>query len=90
MTGRVTLRGMARWTDKGGSDRTVQRFFKTAMNWGTLPWMLLRHHLLDPDEVILTAGDHVVVTKAGKQTSGFDRFFSSLYGKAVPGLCCLS
>jgi len=36
------------------------------------------------------SGDHVVVTKAGKMTAGFDRFFSSLYGKMVPGLCFLS
>jgi len=28
----------------------------------------------------------VVVTKAGKHTHGLDRFFSSLYGKPVPGL----
>ena len=90
MTGRITMRGIARWTDKGGSYRTVQRFFNTAMNWGTLQWVLLRHHLLDPDDVILTAGDHVVVTKSGKQTYGLDRFFSSLYGKTVPGLCFLS
>jgi putative transposase len=27
-----------------------------------------------------------VVTKAGKTTHGLDRFFSSLYGKPVPGL----
>jgi hypothetical protein len=27
-----------------------------------------------------------VVTKSGKKTSGLDRFFSSLYGKLVPGL----
>ena len=34
----------------------------------------------------------MVVTKAGKQTHGLDRFFSSLYGQAVPGLSflCLS
>jgi putative transposase len=31
-----------------------------------------------------------VVTKSGKTTYGLDRFFSSLYGKAVPGLCFLS
>jgi putative transposase len=36
------------------------------------------------------SGDHVVVTKAGKTTYGLDRFFSSLSGKAVPGLCFLS
>ena len=35
-------------------------------------------------------GDHVVVTKSGKTTYGLDRFFSSLYGKVVPGLCFLS
>ena len=32
----------------------------------------------------------MVVTKAGKKTYGLDRFFSSLYGKTVPGLCFLS
>ena len=29
MTGRVTMLGISRWTDKGGSYRTVQRFFQT-------------------------------------------------------------
>ncbi len=29
MPDRVTMLGMSRWTDKGGSYRTVQRFFKT-------------------------------------------------------------
>jgi DDE superfamily endonuclease len=70
MMGRITMRGMARWTDKGGSYRTVQRLFHTALNWGTWPWVLLRHHLLAPDAVILTAGDHVVVTKSGQPTDG--------------------
>lgn len=31
----------------------------------------------------------MVVTKSGKTTYGLERFFSSLYGKAVPGLCFL-
>ena len=34
----------------------------------------------------MVAGDEVIVTKAGKTTHGVDRFFSSLYGKPVPGL----
>ena len=42
------------------------------------------------DDVILMGGDDVVVTKSGKQTYGLDRFFSSLYGKRVPGLDFLS
>ncbi len=46
--------------------------------------------LLAAEGVVLLAGDEVVVTKSGKKTHGLDRFFSSLYGKAVPGLCFLS
>ena len=90
MSGRVTMCGISRWAGQGGSYRTVQRFFNTVLNWGQLQWLLIRTHLLDADEVLLVSGDHVVVTKAGKQTHGLDRFFSSLYGRVVPGLCFLS
>ena len=78
MTGRVTMRGMARWAGPGGRDRTGQRFCKTSLSWGMLQWMVIRHHLLDQDDVIVMAGDDVVVTKSGKQTQGSGRFFSSL------------
>jgi putative transposase len=90
MSGRVTMRGLSRWSGKGGSYRTIQRFFTTPLNWCHLQWLLIRQHLLDADEVVVMSGDYVVVTKAGKTTYGLDRFFSSLYGKAVPGLCFLS
>jgi putative transposase len=90
MTGRVTMRGIARWAGPGGSYRTVQRLFTTSLNWGKLQWLLIRHHLLDQDDVILMGGDEVVVTKSGKMTYGLDRFFASLYGKTVPGLGFLS
>jgi hypothetical protein len=90
MSGRVTMRGLSRWAGKGGSYRTIQRFFNASLNWCHLNWLLIRHHVLDTDDVVVMSGDHVVVTKAGKMTSGLDRFFSSLYGKTVPGLCFLS
>ena len=90
MSGRVTMRGLSRWSDKGGSYRTLQRFFTTSLNWCHLQWLLIRQHLLDAAEVVVMSGDYVVVTKSGKTTYGLDRFFSSLYGKAVPGLCFLS
>lgn len=86
MTGRVTMLGLSRWTGKGGSYRTVQRFFSTVIPWATLFWLFFRQHVYSPDDVYLLAGDEVVVSKAGKYTSGLDRFFSSLYGKPIPGL----
>src|SRR5215510_16046372 len=85
MTGRVTMRGLSRWSGTGGSYRTIQRFFTTRLDWCHLQWLLIRQHLLDADEGVVMSGDYVVVTKAGKTTYGLDRFFSSLYGKAVPG-----
>ena len=90
ISGRVTMKGLSRWSSKGGSYRTIQRLFHTPLNWLQLNWILIRHHLWDADDVALMSGDHVVVTKSGKTTHGLDRFFSSLYGKAVPGLCFLS
>jgi len=90
MTGRVTMLGLSRWTEKGGSYRTIQRFFNTTIKWARVNWFFIRHHLLDPTDTILIAGDESVVTKAGKKTYGLDRFFSSLYGKPVPGLSFFS
>lgn len=86
MTGRVTMLGISRWTEKGGSYRNVQRFFHTAIPWATLFWLFFQRHLLQEDDIYLLAGDECVVSKAGKETYGLDRFFSSVYGKCVPGL----
>lgn len=86
MTGRVTMLGISRWSEKGGSYRTVQRFFAKRLPWASLSWLFIRHHLLHPEHEYLLAGDETVVTKAGKQTYGIDRFFSSIYTRPVPGL----
>jgi len=86
MTGRVTMLGLARWAGKGGSYRTIQRFFAQALPWAILFWVFFRQHVYRPNDVYLLVGDEVVATKAGQLTHGLDRFFSSLYGKPVPGL----
>ena len=90
MTGRVTMLGISRWTEKGGSYRTVQRFFYTVVPWATAFWLFFEHQLLEPEATYILAGDESVVTKSGKKTHGIDRFFSSLYGKPVPGLAFFS
>ena len=86
MTGRVTMLGLSRWAGKGGSYRTVQRFFATVIPWGILFWVFFRQHIYRTNDVYLLVGDEVVATKAGQHTHGLDRFFASLYGKPVPGL----
>ena len=51
MTGRVTMLGLARWAGKGGSYRTVQRLFATAIPWAQVLWLFFRQHLFQPDDV---------------------------------------
>lgn len=86
MTGRVTMLGLSRWSDKGGSYRTVQRFFQTTIPWAEVMWSFFCAHLQQADDVYVLAGDECVVTKSGKLTHGLDRFFSSLLGKPVPSV----
>jgi putative transposase len=86
MTGRVTMLGISRWAEKGGSYRTVQRFFGKTLPWASMSWFFVRQHLLRSEHEYVLAGDETIVTKAGQQSFGLDRFFSSIYGKAVPGL----
>lgn len=86
MTGRVTMLGISRWSEKGGSYRSVQRFYATIIPWAQVFWTFFRAHLFDQQDTYLLAGDESVVTKAGKHTHGLDYFFSNLQQRAVPGL----
>ena len=87
MTGRVSMLNLSRWTSEGGSYRTIQRFFNTVIPWGTvLLGVFFRTYLLDPESPYILAGDETVVSKSGQSTYGLSRFFSSVYGKTLPGL----
>ena len=35
-SGRLTMLGQSRWTEKGGSYRAIQRFYHSALPWGTI------------------------------------------------------
>lgn len=86
LSGRVTMLGLSRWTEAGGSYRTVQRWFYTVIPWAQVYWLFFRQHLFRAADVYVLAGDEVVVTKAGYHTYGLDRFFSGLLQKSVPGI----
>jgi putative transposase len=92
MTGRVTRLGLSRWTEKGGRDRTIQRLFNTEIPWEKVRWFLVRSPLCRIPDTILLVGDEVVPPKSGKKTQGLGRFFSSIQGQPIPGVChlCLS
>jgi len=84
--GRMTMLSISRWTGEGGSYRSVQRFFNTIIDWKKVQWSLIRQYFQNSLDIFILAGDETVVTKSGKKTFGIDRFFSSLFGKPVPGI----
>jgi putative transposase len=86
MTGRVTMLGLSRWTGKGGSYRSVQRFFNASLPWAQIFVKFFEQHLYRPTGEYFLVGDESVVTKSGKQTHGLDYFFSGLLSKTVKGI----
>ena len=86
MTGRVTMLGISRWTDKGGSYRTIQRLYHARLPWADMLWSFFQKWLWDPKDEYILAGDEVVCGKAGQETYGLDRFFSSLQQRPIAGL----
>ena len=89
MTGRVTMLGISRWTEQGGSYRTIQRFFNSPISWCKLNWFVICHLISGKGDIII-AGDETVVSKSGKKTFGLDRFFSSIFNRPISGIAFFS
>ncbi len=86
MTGRITMLNISRWAGKGGSYRTIQRFFTKKILWDSLNWAVVKILLKKSIGAILIAGDATTVTKSGKETFGLGKFFSSIYSRAIPAI----
>lgn len=84
--GRITMLEISRWTEAGGSYRTIQRLYHTPLLWLQIQWVFFTSQLQKPGHEYLAAGDEVVFGKAGKETYGLGRFFSSLQNRVIPGL----
>jgi hypothetical protein len=84
--GRITMLEISRWTEAGGSYRTIQRLYHTPMLWLQIQWIFFLSQLQKTNQEYIAAGDEVVFGKAGKETYGLGRFFSSLQNRVIPGL----
>ena len=86
MTGRVTMKGISRWSEEGGSYRTVNRFFATDLPWLNLLVKFVQTQIFDASHEYILAGDATTVTKSGSTTHGIGRFFSGVLGCVVKSL----
>lgn len=85
MTGRVSMLNLSRWTSKGGSYRTIQRFFNTVLPWSRISWIFFRTYLLDTESPYILAGDETVVSKSGDATYGPTAFLLICVWEKCPG-----
>ena len=90
MTGRVTMLGLSRWSGKGGSYRTMQRFFNTIIPWSEVFIKFFEAHHFRPESEYILVGDESTVTKSGKATFGLDYFFSGVLNKVVKSIAIFS
>jgi len=84
--GRITMLEISRWTEAGGSYRTIQRLYHRRLLWLQIQWIFFTSQMQKADHEYIAAGDEVVFGKAGKETYGIGRFFSSLQNRVIPGL----
>src|SRR6266498_4804864 len=84
--GRITMLELSRWTEQGGSYRTIQRLYHRSLLWLQIQWIFFTSRFQVSDREYLLAGDEVVFGKAGKETYGLGRFFSSLQDRVIAGL----
>jgi putative transposase len=84
--GRITMLEISRWTETGGSYRTIQRLYHCSLRWLQIQWLFFTCRLQQPGHEYITAGDEVVFGKAGTETYGIGRFFSSLQNRVIPSL----
>ena len=54
-SGRITMLGISRWTEKGGSYRTVQRFYHSALSWKSMLWLFFQKCFLQPEDEYIIA-----------------------------------
>ena len=83
--GRITMLGLSRWTEKGGSYRTIQRLYGSVLSWKAIQWLFFKKRFLKAEDEYFVAGDEVVDSKAGKKTYGLDRFFSGNGPRGILG-----
>ncbi len=61
--GRITMLEISRWTETGGSYRTIQRLYHTSLLWLQIQWIFFTSQLWKPEHEYIAAGDEVVFGK---------------------------
>lgn len=98
-SGRITMLGLSRWTEKGGSYRTIQRFYHSAISWKAIQWLFFRERFLKLEDEYIIAGDEVLLCRCAENRHADEwnielysgrSFGQHEYGHGCFGKCCVS
>ncbi len=81
----TTTRSLARYSSY--SLRTLFRFLRQDHEWIKLRLLLLKAFVFQEGQHFIAAIDEVVEGKSGKESFGLSRFYSSIAGKPIAGVC---
>ena len=85
----VTTLSVARYSSL--SYRTIQRFYALKdVNWLLINLILFKHFIYQKGRIYLLAADETVKAKAGKQTHGLGRFYSSMAKQVIRSVSFLA
>ena len=85
----VTTLSVARYSSL--SYRTVQRFYALKdVNWLLVTLFIFKHFIYQKGKSYLFAADETVKGKAGKQTHGIGRFYSSMTKQVIRSVSFLA
>lgn len=81
----TTTRSLARYSSY--SRRSLFRFLKGDYPWVAIRLSLLKAFIFQEGQHFIAAADEVVEGKSGKLSHGLSRFYSSIAGKPIAGVC---
>lgn len=87
---RVTMRSLSRWAEKGGSYRTIQRFYQSQINWVQVHGLFIDKWLAKEAGGKILIADEVVIEKVGGKTHGVGHFYSSQAQGMIPSVSFLA
>ena len=89
ISGRVNMLSISRMSSL--SYRTIQRFYALKeIDWRSIQLLIFIHFFHNKEHHYLLAADETVQKKAGKQTHGHNKFYSSLYEKVISSVSFLA
>ncbi|MEM6320024.1 MAG: glycoside hydrolase family 95-like protein [Bacteroidota bacterium] len=82
--GRFNFCNLARYSKF--NEVTFRRNFSKAFDWAAFNYALIQLNVSSPSSALIAAVDASFISKAGKKTFGFGKFWSGCAGKAKKGL----